>query len=329
MAQSDTAAVDAPTSYDLDSAAAALSNIMDDSGDLLPEDEEPKPDTESEDDPDGDESELEVEDEDGADEDSDEPETAIDAPASLTAEEKAKFAALPKEAQQYVADLESRRAVQVQSATTKAAEAQRTAEATAARADAQAKAVYSQQLRQFADALAPQRPDPMLAQTDPATYIALNAQYDAAKAQHDDFVQQVTALGQEAEGQLTEAEIAERDRRLMAIPEVQNEATRNAFFEKSINAAKELGLDLAGLDRATPVEWQALRKYAEATEKAAKYDAAMAKQMKRVRDGRKAPTMRSNAAPTSGRERGFREATQRLEKTGSLDDAAAAMARLG
>ncbi|MGJ3630089.1 hypothetical protein AB5I41_30815 [Sphingomonas sp. MMS24-JH45] len=201
-------------------------------GDDDPRDHEPAPEQDDEDQSDDQDQELDLSD-DEEDEDDEPDQPAIEAPSSLTAEEKAKFAQLPKEAQRYVADLESRRAEQVQKATTKASEAQRTAEASAARADAQAQAKYAQQLKAFADHLAPQRPDPMLAQTDPATFIALNAQNDAAKAQHDDFVQQVVTLGDEAQGAMTQAEHQERARQLMAIPEYQNDETRDGFLEKA------------------------------------------------------------------------------------------------
>lgn len=315
--QLDAGAGDAPVSDDLDSAAAALADVFGD------EDEQQQPEGEPE--PDEGEDELQ-----GDDEQDDEPdEPAIEAPASLNAEEKARFAQLPPEAQRMIAEVETRRNGQVQQATTKAAEAQRIAEANAARADAQAKAVYAQQLKAFADNLAPQRPDPMIAQTDPATYIALNAQYDAAKAQHEQFVQQVQALGQQAESDMTQAEIAERDRALLAIPEVQNEETRGDFFQKAISAANTLGLDTAALNRATAGEWKALRQVSDWQEKAAKYDAAMAKQMQRVREGKRVQATKPNAARSGAGERAFRDATAKLRASGSLDDAAAAIARLG
>ncbi|MGV0964203.1 MAG: hypothetical protein ACOYBT_09965 [Polynucleobacter sp.] len=319
-------AVDAPVD-DMDSAAAAI-------GKLMSSGEEPKDESSNESQPEGEgephDGDLELEGEEQEDEGKEPASPAIDAPVSLTAEEKAKFAQLSPEAQRYVAELEGRRANQVQTATTKAAEAQRSAETSAARADAQAKAVYAQQLKAFADNLAPQRPDPMLAQTDPATFIALNAQYDAAKAQHEDFVQQVQALGQSADQQLTETEIAERDRALLAIPEVQNEDTRNAFFERGIGVAKTLGLDMAGLNSATAGEWKALHQVSGWKDKADKYDAAMARQMQRVREGRKANTAKPNAAqPSSGEKQGVRDARQRLAKSGDVRDAAALFARLG
>lgn len=315
-------AVDASVEHlDLDSAAAAIGRLGLDEDEPAPEDEEidadePEPEGEGEDDEDQD---------DGGDE----PETAIDAPASLNAEEKARFAQLPEEAQRVIADVEARRAEQVQTATTKAAEAQRIAEANAARADAQAKAVYAQQLKVFSDQLAPQRPDAALATTDPSTYIALNAQFDASKAQYDDFVQQVQALAGEAQTQIDQAEVAERDRFLMTLPEVQSEDTRNGFFSKAIAAASVLGLDATALNRATGPEWKALRQVSEWKEEADKYRSASARQMQRVRDAKKTKSAKPNAVRESGRTRGYSDARQRLKDSGSLDDAAAAITRLG
>lgn len=320
---------DAPVS-DMDSAAAAIDRLMGGDDDPREEDQpvgdEPQDDEDQRADQDED---LDL-DEDEEGESAEPAKPAIDAPASLTAEEKAKFAQLPEEAQRYVADLESRRAVQVQQATTKASEAQRIAEANAARADAQAKAVYAQQLEAFADQMAPQMPDPRLAQTDPAAYIALKAQYDVDAAQHQKMVQQIASMGQEAQTAISEAEVAERDRQLLTIPEVQNEETRNSFFERSIGIAKTLGIDVSGLNNATASEWKALRQAADWKEKADKYDAAMTRQMQRVRDGKKTKATKPNAAqPSSSEGRGFREAKQRARASGDVNDAAAALRAMG
>lgn len=311
---------------DLDSAAAAISGLN--LGDDEPKDE----DEEVSEPTDEDDLDLTDDEEDDQVDDEDEPDDspAIDAPVSLTAEEKAKFAALPKEAQQYVADLESRRAIQVQTATTKASEAQRNAEAAAARADAQAKAVYAQQLKAIGDTLAPQMPDPQLAQYDPAAYIAQKAQYDVAKAQHDEFMQQAESLGTDAGQAMTQAEIQQRDSELMAIPEVANEATREEWFKKALGAADVLGLDRSQMNHATAAELKALRKVADWQEKAEKYDAATARQMQRVRDGKKTRTTKPNAAqPSSAEGRGYRESRERLNKSGDVKDAAKAIAALG
>lgn len=277
---------------------------------------------------DGDDSDLDVSEDE--DDESDESQGTIEAPVSLTAEEKAKFAALPKEAQQYVAELEGRRASQVQTATTKAAEAQRTAEAAAARADAVAQARFAEQIKVVAQAYAPQAPDPALAYSDPGAYIAQKAQYDHAKAQHDELMQQATSLGTDADTAMSEAEVAQRDRELLSIPEVQNEATREQFFSKAIEAGKQLGLDMNQIQHATASELKALRQVSDWQEKAAKYDAALARNMQRVRDGKKARTTRPNAAqPSSGEKTGYREARQRLAASGDVKDAALAIGRLG
>ena len=277
---------------------------------------------------DGDDNDLDVSEDE--DDEGDESHGTIEAPVSLTAEEKAKFAALPKEAQQYVAELEGRRASQVQTATTKAAEAQRTAEAAAARADAVAQARFAEQIKVVAEAYAPQAPDPALAYSDPGAYIAQKAQYDHAKAQHEELMQQATSLGTDADTAMSEAEVAQRDRELLSIPEVQNEATREQFFSKAIEAGKQLGLDMNQIGHATASELKALRQVSDWQEKAAKYDAALARNMQRVRDGKKARTTRPNAAqPSSGEKTGYREARQRLAASGDVKDAALAIGRLG
>ena len=309
---------------DLDSAALAIGDLNLDDFDEEVEEGQRADDASEPDEGD------EVEDEQQDDEEDEPGEPAIDAPVSLTAEEKAKFVGLPKDAQQYVADLEARRAVQVQTATTKASEAQRAAEMAAARADAQAQARFAEQLKVLGSHLAPQRPDPALANSNPAAFIAQQAQYEAAKAQHDEFMQQAESLGVDAGQQMTEAEVTARDRELMAIPEVQNEGTREQFFSKAIGEGKKLGLDMSQLGHATAGELKALREIADLREKAEKYDAATARQMQRVRDGKKARTTKPNAAqPSSGVTRGYRESRERLQKSGDVKDAAAAIARMG
>lgn len=314
---------------DLDSAAAAISGLnLDEFSDT--EQEDPK---EDEDSTDANEDDLDLDADEDEQEDGDDEQphaAAIDAPASLNAEEKAKFASLTPEAQRYVADLESRRATQVQTATTKAADAQRAADQRAAQADAQAQARYAQQLKAIGESLAPQMPDPALASYDPATYIAQKAQYDAAKAQHDEFMQQAESLGTDAGQAMSQAEIQQRDSELMAIPEVANEATREEWFKKALGAADVLGLDRSQMDHATAAELKALRQVADWREKSEKYDAATARQMQRVRDGKKARTTKPNAAqPSSAEGRGYRESRERLQKSGDVKDAAAAIARMG
>lgn len=190
----------------------------------------------------------------------DEPAEVIEAPASLNADEKTQFAQLDPKAQRLLADVEARRNSQVTKATTQAANAQREAESRAAMADAQAKAVYSQQLRAVVESIKlPPAPDAQLAYTDPASYVAQKAQYDAAQAELSQFMQEVEAIGGEASSTVDQAFVDARDRALMAIPEIQNEETRSGFFDKAFEAADKIGLDRSQIDHATADELKALR----------------------------------------------------------------------
>lgn len=268
---------------------------------------------------------LDIEDEEAGDTD-DEPETAIDAPISLNAEEKKVFAQLPPEAQQAWATSETRRNAQVQEATTKASEAQRSAEHRAAQADAEAKAVYGQQLEQFAQAFAPQRPDPALAQYDPASYIAQQAQFDAAKAQHDDLMQQVRGLQTEASAEATQAFVAARDRELMTIPEVANPETRSDYLDRAMGVAEALGYDRNTLARnADAADIKAMAQAAEWKAKADRFDKAMSKQMQKVR-AQKGKTLRPNAAPQASARAADGKAWQNVKQARSKEAQAEAFA---
>ena len=226
----------------------------------------------------------------------DEPETAIEAPVSLNAEEKKAFAAASPEAQRAWSAAETRRNAQVQEATTKASEAQRMAEARAAQADAEAKSRYATQLEEFAKAYEPQRPDPALASYDPAAYIAQQAQFEALKAQHDDFMQQVRGLQEEAGTEAEQAFFAQRDRELMSIPEVANPETRQGYLDRVMEAAEVLGYDRDTLARnANAFDITAIARAAEWKAKADRFDKAMAKQMQKVR-AQKGKTLRPSAA---------------------------------
>lgn len=226
----------------------------------------------------------------------DEPETAIDAPASLNAEEKKAFAQLPMEAQQAWAASETRRNTQVQEATTKASEAQRTAEARAATSDAQAKALYGQQLETFVAAFEPERPDPRR-YNDQLAYLTDKAQYDDAKAQHDQLVQHARGIQSEADTEAQGAFIAQRDRELLTIPEVANPETRKDYLDRAFGIAAELGLDQSELATgATASDIKALAQVAEWRAKAIRLDKAVSAKMQRVRAG-KGKTLRPGTAP--------------------------------
>lgn len=189
-----------------------------------------------------------AEDEDDAEQDDEEDEQAkpaIEAPVSLNAEEKEVFAQLPPEAQQAWAASETRRNTQVQEATTRAKDAQRQAEAAAASADRQAEARMGEQMKAFTAAFEPQMPDPANFQ-DIQSYQRAKAIYDHSKAQFDDLKQQVEGIGVETDEMKAER-IKARDAELMKIPEVADEATREAYLKSAFEVAAELGYDQADL----------------------------------------------------------------------------------
>ncbi len=178
-------------------------------------------------------------------EEGDEPETAIEAPVSLNAEEKEVFAQLPPEAQQAWAASETRRNTQVQEATTKAKEAQRQAEQAAASAERQAEARRAEQMKAFTAAFEPQMPDPAN-YNDIQAYQRDKAIYDHSKAQFDQLKQQVESIGVETDEQRAER-IRARDAELMKIPEIADEATRDTFIKSAFEVAAELGYDQSDL----------------------------------------------------------------------------------
>lgn len=261
------------------------------------------------------EDEIEIEEEES------DPEPAIAAPARLSADQKAKFASLPPEGQALFAEIELQRTQEVTKVTTRAAEAQREANARAAQADAQAKAVYAQQLNAIAAQIAPQAPDPALAQYDPASYIAQEAQFRAASAQHDQFLAHVKALGTAANEEIDQTFIAERDAELMRIPEVANEETRATFFDKAFEAAKVLGFEHDAIMNADAAELKAMRQVADWKADSEKYRAALAKNMQKVREGKKA--VKPVASHQGARDASLKSTQQRFAKSGDIRDAAA------
>lgn len=230
---------------------------------------------------------LELDDEEQEDEGGEPDEPAIEAPASLNAEEKTVFAQLPPEAQQAWAASENRRNSQVQDATTKAAERERAASTKAEQAEALADQRRAAQLVEFMSAFAPQMPDPQLAQHDPASYIAQKAQYDAQSAQFVQFAQQIEALKVEADNTLAQIDTQARAADLMTIGKLADPATRDEYIKASLELVGELGLDPAAFENvASSADFKALEKVADWKAKAEKYDSAMARQMQKVRSAK-------------------------------------------
>lgn len=299
MAHSDegSEAVGAHSTLSMEDAAAVFADDFDDAPEDAPSDEA----EDFEDEPEGDEPEDESDEEDGDEESDEQAEPAIEAPVSLNAEEKEVFAQLPPEAQQAWAASETRRNTQVQEATTKAKEAQRTAEQAAASANRQAETRFAEQLKAFTAAFEPQMPDPSQYR-DIQAYQRDKAIFDHAKAQFDQLEQQVSGIGVETAEQRVER-IKARDADLLKIPEIANEETRDVFIKSAFGVAAELGYDQSDLaENMDANDLKALGLAAKWKADSEELARIKAKSLERRRDGKtgKFRSMKPGAAQQSG-----------------------------
>lgn len=317
------AAVDAPRSLSMDDAAAAFDDIYDEA-----EEGDDEPELTADDEPEADEAEGEEE-ADDSEEETDEPQApAIAPPASLNAEEKAAWAQLPPEAQQTLAAIETRRTAEVQSGLEKARNAQRESESAAASRIADAERQHAEQLMAVASAYAPQKPDLRLSETNPAAWIAQNARYEAANAQHQQLVQQVQALHQ---GAVKEQERIDAENMQRMWAEVKSEIpdpTTQEFRDLAPSltpVALELGYPAELLGEATPVDIRAIKRAAAWKADADKYKALMARQMTTVRAAKKSAKPGAAQPVGSGQARASNNAFERFKRNPSSRSAAAAV----
>lgn len=308
---------------DLDEGAAALDameGLQPDTGSDIPDAQD---EAEA---PEGEEAEAQ---EDGEDEPA---KPAIDTPASLNAEERARFAQLQPEAQRMLADVETRRARQVTEVTTNAANAQRQAKADAAQAAVQAKQVYAEQLHTFVSAYAPQRPNPAN-YSDMQQFSRDDAQFQYAAAQHQQLMQQVQGIGAEAQsdqGQLRAAVLQqEMQKAKAALPDLADPEKGPKLVADLKAIAAEYGYGADRFDNADADDFVALNKMLRDRKDADKYRAIVGKKMADVRAQRKTTTPGVAQPRQEQRTQAAKTATARLAKTGSVDDAAAAIAALG
>lgn len=274
------------------------------------------------------EGELEVDDFEEEGEQGDGQETATDAPVSLNAEEKETFGQLPPEAQSFVTALEARRNADVTKVTTKAADAQRVAEANAAQSAIQAKQEYASHLNAFMQSFAPQMPDPNLAQTNPAEYIAMKAQYDAQAGHFDELKNQIATIGKEAEAEDQRVFIETRDKALMQIPEIANPETRQTYLDRVFDPelVGALGFEQSEMAKVADADdIKRLNTIADWREKAAKFDSAMSRKMKRVRAGKPRATKPGVTQPQSSGAEAYNNSVAKLKQTGKSSDARAAL----
>ena len=253
-----------------------------------------------------------------------EQETAIAAPISFNAEEREVFSQLQPEAQAFITEVETRRNANVTKVTTKAAEAQRLAEANAAQQVNQAKQEFAWQLEAITANFAPQKPNPSLAQNPEtaATYVAAMAQYDAEIGQFEQMKHQIAAIRQQAEQEGQAAFVQERDKALMQIPEIANQETRQEYLDRVFNPdlMQSLGYEASELAQIADAEdVKRLNYIAGLKQKADKYDAAMKKKMKPVREAKARATKPGLVQDKTNKNRALSEAMALQKQTGGKD----------
>jgi hypothetical protein len=217
----------------------------------------------------------------------------IDPPVSWDTERKEKFAQLPRDLQEYVADRESQRERKLTQTSQEAARAKTDAEQEAVRQLAQIEAGYSQHFRELAEQLQPQRPNPALAQHDPAAFYAQQAAYEDAIAQQRELQQRSQQFAQQAqvrEQQAEQVRIAqERQVIVEAFPEYLDPTTGPKHQQELSAVARELGYPPELISQARATDIIAMKKVAELKAKADKYDDLQSKKMEKVRAAKGLP----------------------------------------
>jgi len=230
----------------------------------------------------------------------------IDPPISWTAEEKERFAGLPRETQEFIAKRESERERFVQTKAQEAAQAERAATRQAAQYLAQVQQQAAEELEWFAQQLNVSEPDPALIATNPALYAQQKRAYDHYSAQRD-LAQQKRAealqQAQQYQAVLQQQEAEEFHQRLSTeLPEFLDPSSGPKIKADLTATAKDLGFSDEDIFRANAPQILALKRATDWKAKAAKYDALMAKKMERVRAGKSAlrPVSKPGAAKSPG-----------------------------
>lgn len=288
MAQMESAAGDANIPVDVpatDPIDALVDEFLGDEEEEPTADEDPDPEFAEEDDA-GEEAEL----------------PPIAPPVSLTAEEKSKFASLPRDAQEIISrrvgDLERGFQTKAQEAAQTRAQVEREALAFIQ----QERAEYAQKLQHYASQFEVPQPDPQLIVEDPETYAHQMRQFQYATAQREQAQRDAEHARLQAQ-QAQQAIQAQEAQELQAVlsqhfPEFLDPS--NAKLREELGSiAIELGYPGEQLKDASATDILAMRKASEWKAKAEKFDTLMAKKMETVRAAKDLPKVaRPGAAST-------------------------------
>lgn len=227
----------------------------------------------------------------------------IEAPQSLNAEEREKFAQLAPEAREFFTNTLRRREVEAQQGVQKAVETQRAVERQAADTVAQTQQDFASKFAALVNAFAPQPPPAELARANPVEYQALKAEYDDQMGTYQQLVEGVQQIGSQADQHFQNQQQewqAERAKTLMSDPEFAGAENREAYLKNLLDfGERELGYKPDGLaQHGEAQDFFNLRKAMRWKDKADKWDNY---QKKRNQRPRQADTGRFQAAPVGQR----------------------------
>jgi hypothetical protein len=290
----------------------------------LPEEEEETPEAPAA------EGEPELTEEDVTEED--EAETPITPPVSWTGEQKEKFATLPRDVQEYIAERETQREKFVQTKAQEAKSIETRAQAQAAEAFQNVAQTFAQQITALRVAL-PERPSHQLQADDPYTYAEQMDAYERSVAHNQWIEQQVGRVTQ----QLRQVQSAEHQREQMEtlaalqqdFPEYLDNERGPELRQKLGSTAQSLGYSAEQIAAADHNDIKAMRTATEWREKAEKYDRLMSKKMERVREAKTMPKVsRPGTAQAPGQAANQRYSADReAMRRGDRDAAAAVFGR--
>lgn len=263
----------------------------------------------------------------------DEPEQpAIDPPVSWKAEDKEAFKSLPPEVQKTIADRETERERFVQAKSQEAASTRVAVENEARAVIAQQQQQMAQELQQYASLIQPQEPDASQ-YPDWQTYSYAKSQFDAAVAQRSQAQRQAEQYAAQAQAQQQHIAQAEQQAEVAKLrTEFPEWFEPGANHQQALTAiARDMGYSEEHVTQARAVDILAMRRAAVWKEGYDKLQALNKSKMETVREAKKlGPVTRPGVAQPagSGKVRAYQESMGRLRETGSIADAANALARL-
>lgn len=251
-----------------------------------------------------------------------EPETSLDAPATMTAEEKADFAKLPVEAQKFLARRDKSVEQSFHARSTELADQRKTVEAIRSSLDSE-----RQQLAAVLQSLSESPPHSeedlrSLRESDPAEWAARRAENDDWKRHLDTIKAENEAKHREDfQSRATEA----RKRLGEIIPEWADPKAMTEGVGKTAGYLREQGYDDQAINGLIdPLAWSLARK-------AMLYDELMAKGGAVEKKLRDAPRISGGGGSRRGQDKSAASvdaARQKLKETGKLGDAVAAISAM-